>query len=179
MCPGGKLGQVKMKETIKPLFTHWDIVSRRQNRKKVPAFPMAYFPPCNCRVRVRWKQMVGNLQLLYGPGGQGETWRWLEVEQYWILRDSGEKHLQGAWIRWFSWKRYLRKPWTGPSPQPRKSLNGDIGAINADMYISAIQEHWRCGSVESLTAPPSRLCTKSCVRRAAFQVKTILALIWA
>lgn len=167
-----------MKETIKPLFTHWDIVSKRQSRKKLLAFPVLYFFHLTVAGlgsdASRWKE-ISSFVWTWGEGGQGETWRraWS-----WTTRN-----LELKWRKAFS--RCLDKavsmkevPWIGPSPQPSRSLNGGIRAIDADISISAIQEHCRCGSTESLTVPSSRLCTKSSVRRADFWVKTIPALIW-
>lgn len=107
---------------------------------------MFYFSLNNC---TGWGSDVSRWEtissLCMGPGkGLGED---LKVGKYWTLSESGDKHLHGPWIR--CWQRYLRKAWARPFPQPRRSLNGGIGAINAHLYISAIPKYWRCGGAES------------------------------
>ena len=136
---------------------------------------MFYFSLNNC---TGWGSDVSRWEIIsslcVGPGkGLGEE---LKVGKYWTLSESGNKQLHGPWIR--CWQRYLRKAWARPFPQPRRSLNGGIGAINAHLYISAIPKYWRCGGAESLIVPPSRLCTRSSVRRASFCYKACLLYTW-
>lgn len=163
-----------MKEEIRPLFTHWDILSTRLSRGKNTSFLSVLFLPRQlCRVRVRYMQAgevsvlrewVSNKRLLtlYGPEDQQEGLgrKMLNIESKWRKASltfppttTPPKH-HHYHHKVVSITKAPEKCLGWALPQPIKSPDGGLNSKNSVLCLRELEAWWcrilNCSSVQTV-----------------------------